>query len=117
MYTMVLSILHRASGLFLSACSLLLVWWLVAAANGADAYAAATRVFASLPIRIVLALALAAYWYHFFAGIRHLAWDAGFGFEKSDARRSGRVVVLSAVVACVLTLVLTPAGRWLAGAS
>jgi succinate dehydrogenase / fumarate reductase cytochrome b subunit len=115
LYTMVLSILHRASGLFLSACSLLLVYWLVAAALGTDAYAAVARVFASLPLRILLALALAAYWYHFFAGMRHLAWDAGYGFEKREARRSGRIVVLLAAVAFGLTLLLTPAGRWLAG--
>ena len=44
MYTMVLSILHRASGLFLSACSLLLVAWLVAVAAGPAAYATAGRV-------------------------------------------------------------------------
>ena len=116
MYTMVLSILHRAAGLFLSACSLLLVAWLVAAANGTGAYAAVTRLFASLPLRIVLGLALAAFWYHFFAGIRHLAWDAGFGFEKPDARRSGRIVVVCTALAFALTLLLSPAGRWLAGA-
>lgn len=116
LYTLVLSILHRASGMFLSASSVLLVAWLVAAASGADAFAAVTGLFASLPLRIVLALVLAAYWYHFFAGIRHLAWDAGHGFEKADARRSGKIVVLCAALAFALTLLLSPAGRWLAGA-
>lgn len=115
MYTMVLSGLHRMSGMYLSASSLLLIFWLVAAARGPDAYAATTRVFASLPVRVVLALALAAYWYHFFAGIRHLAWDAGLGFEKRQARRSGLIIVLLAAVAFATTLLLTPAGRWLAG--
>jgi succinate dehydrogenase / fumarate reductase cytochrome b subunit len=115
MYTMVLSILHRASGLFLSACSLLFVAWLVAVAAGPAAYATAGRVFSSLAVRLVLALALAAFWYHLFAGIRHLAWDMGFGFEKSSARKSAAVVMVCAAGALAATLFLTPAWRWLTG--
>jgi succinate dehydrogenase / fumarate reductase cytochrome b subunit len=115
MYTMVLSILHRASGLFLSVCGFLFVGWLLAAALGPKAYACATAFFTSLALRIVLALALAAFWYHLFAGIRHLAWDAGYGFEKRAARRSGRLMFACAVVAFAATLVFTPAGRFVAG--
>ena len=115
MYTTVLSILHRASGLYLSACGFLLVAWLFAAALGPEAHACLASFFSSLPMRVVLALALAAFWYHLFAGLRHLAWDAGFGFEKRAARLSGRLMVAAAIVAFVATLVLTPAGRFLAG--
>lgn len=115
MYTMVLSILHRASGLFLSGCALLFVGWMLAAALGPEAYACASAILAGLPMRIVLALALAAFWYHLFAGIRHLAWDAGYGFEKRTARRSGRFVVAFAAAALAATLAFTPAGRFLAG--
>jgi succinate dehydrogenase / fumarate reductase cytochrome b subunit len=117
MYTMVLSILHRASGLWLSACAFLFVGWMLAAALGPAAHARASAVFSSLPMRVVLALALAAFWYHLFAGIRHLAWDAGMGFEKSAARLSGRIVVVLATAAFLVTLFLTPAGRFLAGAT
>lgn len=114
-YTMVLSILHRMSGLALSASALLLVAWLVAAARGADGYAAASRFFASLPVRLVLAAAMMAFWYHLFAGLRHLAWDAGFGFERSAARKSGWAVVALAVLATILTMSL--AWRHFAGSS
>lgn len=117
MYTMVLSILHRASGLWLSACGFLFVAWLAAAALGTEAYACLIGVFSSLPVRLLLALGLAAFWYHFFAGLRHLAWDAGFGFEKATARRSGRIIVLLATLAFLATAFLTPAGRFLAGAA
>ena len=115
MYTTVLSILHRASGVYLSACGLLFVAWVAAAALGPDAYACATNFLSTLPMRVVLALALAAFWYHLFAGIRHLAWDAGFGFEKKAARVSGYLVVALAAAAFVATLLLTPAGRFLVG--
>jgi succinate dehydrogenase / fumarate reductase cytochrome b subunit len=115
MYTMVLSGLHRMSGLYLSACACLFVGWILAVALGPAAYGCATRFFSSLPMRIVLALGLAAFWYHLFAGIRHLAWDAGFGFEKRTARRSGLFMFACAFLAFALTLALTPAGRFFAG--
>lgn len=115
MYTMVLSILHRASGLYLSACAFLFVGWMLAAALGPEAHACAQAFLSSLPMRLVLAVALAAFWYHLFAGIRHLAWDAGFGFEKRTARRSGRVMFVLAAAAFAATLAFTPAGRFVAG--
>jgi succinate dehydrogenase cytochrome b subunit len=116
MYTMLLSILHRASGLVLSGAGFLYVAWLAAAALGSESYERAARCLSSLPMRLVIALALAAFWYHLFAGLRHLAWDAGLGFEKPAARRSGAAVVALAAAAFVATLLLTPAGRFLAGA-
>ena len=115
MYTMVLSILHRASGLLLSATGFLFVAWLASAALGPDAYACVAGFLSGGPMRIALALALAAFWYHLFAGLRHLAWDAGHGFEKKAARRSGAAVVLLAAVAFAATLLLSPAGRFLTG--
>lgn len=115
MYTMVLSILHRASGLWLSATGFVFVAWLASAAMGAESYACVTRMLSTVPMRIALALSLAAFWYHLFAGLRHLAWDAGYGFEKKAARGSGAIVVLLAAAAFALTLFLSPAGRFLAG--
>jgi succinate dehydrogenase / fumarate reductase cytochrome b subunit len=115
MYTMVLSILHRASGLWLSVTAFAFVAWLAAAALGPEAYARSAAVLSGPPMRAALALSLAAFWYHLFAGLRHLAWDAGYGFEKKAARRSGAVVVLLAAAAFAATLLLSPAGRFLAG--
>lgn len=113
--TTVLSGLHRISGLILTLSSPLLVAWLVAAACGADAYAAASRFFGSWPLRIVLAGLIGAFWYHLFNGLRHLAWDLGWGFEARAARASGVAVVLLAAAAFAATLALTPAWRWLWG--
>ena len=109
----VLSGLHRIMGVALSLSSLLLAAWLVAVARGPQAYAMATRFFASLPVRLVLAGAVVAFWYHLFAGLRHLAWDAGLGFEKSAARKSGLAIVALAVLASTATLAL--AWRFFAG--
>lgn len=115
-FTTVLSGLHRITGLLLTAGSLVLVAWLAAVAGGPRSYATAGGVFASWPVRILLAGALAVFWYHLFNGIRHLVWDAGFGFDRRSARRSGALVLLLAALAFGATLALTPAWRWLLGA-
>lgn len=115
MYTMVLSGLHRMSGMYLSACAFLFAGWMLAAALGPKAYACAVACFSTLPMRLVLFLALCAFWYHLFAGLRHLTWDLGYGFEKRAARASGALVVLLAATAVAASLFLTPAGRFLAG--
>lgn len=112
-FTTVLSGLHRITGLLLTASSLVLVAWLVAAACGPDSYDAIFSLLASWPVRVLLAGALAVFWYHLFNGIRHLAWDAGFGFDRRAARLSGALVVLFAALAFAATIALTPAWRWL----
>jgi succinate dehydrogenase / fumarate reductase, cytochrome b subunit len=106
MYTMVLSISHRISGVFQSIGMLLLVYWLVAAASGAGAYATAARLFGNPLVRLLIAGWIVAFWFHLFAGIRHLVWDAGYGFEKHTARRSGRFVVVLTALASLFTLAL-----------
>src|SRR5687767_3331444 len=81
-YTMALSILHRATGLLLSAGLLLLIAWLAALAAGPGAYDTFAAFAASWPVRVVLALLLVAFCYHFANGIRHLVWDTGRGLER-----------------------------------
>ena len=105
-FTMLLSGLHRISGVALSASSLLLVGWLVAAARGPVAYATAMRLLSCLPVRLVLAGTLIAFWYHLFNGLRHLAWDAGLGFDKAATRNSGWAVVALTTLASISTLAL-----------
>jgi succinate dehydrogenase / fumarate reductase cytochrome b subunit len=106
MYTMVLSISHRISGVFQSVGMLLLAYWLVAAASGADAYATAAKLFGSPLVKLAIVGWIVAFWFHLFAGLRHLVWDAGYGFEKRTARRSARLVVVLASLASLFTLAL-----------
>ena len=113
-YTMTLSILHRLSGIALFVALIGAVYWLVAAAGGASSYAAAMGLLASLPFKFLIAIALLALCYHFCNGLRHLAWDAGLGFERLQARRSAVVVVvvtLLAAVALMYALFSAGAGR------
>jgi succinate dehydrogenase / fumarate reductase, cytochrome b subunit len=97
-YTMALSFLHRATGCAMSVGLLLLTYWLVAAATGADAYAKAQQCFAHPLVRVLLIGFSFSFFYHLLNGVRHLVWDVGHGFEKKTARMSGWIAFLGAVV-------------------
>ncbi len=80
--TMAQSILHRVTGVALSAGAILLVAWLVAAAGPSDFYATVQAVVGSPFGLLILFGFTAALFFHLANGLRHLAWDAIFGFEK-----------------------------------
>lgn len=101
--TSVMSITHRISGVFLSLGTIMLLYWLVAAAVGPDAYADAQRCFAAWPTQILLLGWTFAFFYHLSNGIRHLFWDAGMGFALTSAYRSGYLVIATAVIMTALT--------------
>ena len=109
---MATSILHRATGIALAIGTVFLVWWLVAAAMGEQAYALAQWFFGSWLGVIFLFGWCFSFFYHLCNGIRHLVWDAGYGFEKPDAYRNSVVVIAAAVI---LTLVAFAAGMMARG--
>ncbi|MBU3671315.1 MAG: succinate dehydrogenase, cytochrome b556 subunit [Sinobacteraceae bacterium] len=112
-YTMATSILHRITGVVLSAGLLVLVWWLLAAAGDAEGYAGVAAILGSGPMQVLLAGWVIAFVYHLCNGIRHLSWDLGYGLEKTEARRSARWVVIATVL---ISLALLYAGFVLRGA-
>lgn len=106
--TMTLSILHRATGVALAAGTILLISLLLALAAGPGPYAS-VRGFCASPFGMFLLLGWTwSLCFHLCNGIRHLAWDAGWGFEIPRAYLTGwTVVVVSAILtaliwACVL---------------
>jgi succinate dehydrogenase / fumarate reductase cytochrome b subunit len=100
--SMALSILHRITGVALGAGTLLLTWWLVAAAVSDQAFATAQWFIGSAFGLLLLFGWSLALVFHFYSGIRHLAWDAGFGFESQDYNTSGWAVVIATGVTTVL---------------
>lgn len=104
--TSVLSIFHRITGVGLAVGTLLLVWWLVAAATS-DASYASVSVFMRSPLGYLLLFGwTGALWFHFFAGIRYLFWDAGYGFELPRVHSTGKLVLIATVVLTVLTWIV-----------
>ena len=104
--TSALSIAHRISGTAWSAGTLLLVWWLAAAATGEDAFATAQWFLSSYFGLLVLFGLTVATWYHTLAGVRHLIWDAGHGFEIPTVYRTGWLVLIGTVILTLCTWVL-----------
>ena len=100
--TSALSILHRLTGIALSVGSILLAWWLIAVTAGGQVFAA-THAFIASPIGVVLLfLWSVAFFYHLCNGVRHLAWDAGYGFELRQAFLGSYAVLAATVVLTVL---------------
>ncbi|RDW12323.1 succinate dehydrogenase, cytochrome b556 subunit [Paracoccus thiocyanatus] len=100
------SILTRITGHALVAGILLITWWLVAAVTSPGAFAAADWVVRSWLGFIVLTGSMWALWYHLLAGLRHLAYDAGYGLEIRQAQQSSRALIAGSVVLAVLTLIV-----------
>jgi len=94
----ILSILHRATGVFLSLGSLLLVWWLMSVAQGEAGFNNANAVVGSIIGQLILFGFSFALFFHLSNGIRHLFWDAGLGFELPTVARSSVVVIMSAAI-------------------
>lgn len=104
--TMVTSVTHRATGIALGAGALLLAWWLIAIASGPEAYGTVSAFLSSWFGRLVLFGFTWALFYHLCNGIRHLAWDAGMGFELPAMRKSGVTVIIASVVLTVITWII-----------
>jgi succinate dehydrogenase / fumarate reductase cytochrome b subunit len=96
--TMAMSILHRASGIVLSLSAFGLALWLVAVAQGGEAYERVAALLYSVPGKVAMFGASLALVYHLLNGIRHLLWDAGWGFEIPQVYRSGYTVAALTVV-------------------
>jgi succinate dehydrogenase / fumarate reductase cytochrome b subunit len=101
---MSLSILHRITGCAAAVGFLLFVWWLMALASGPYAYASAMDALRSPVAKLLLVGFAFSFIYHFCNGIRHLVWDTGRGLERAQARRSGAVVIVSALLLTALVI-------------
>ena len=101
--TMTMSILHRASGIALSVGSIVLAWWLTAAAVGGEYYTWVADILGSPVGLVFLAGWSLAFFYHLGNGIRHLLWDAGIGFEIPAVYKTGWTVIVLVVIATAVT--------------
>jgi len=100
---MVLSILHRASGVALGAGTLLLAWWLITLAAGPDQYAQFQICLHSIIGKIILFTFTLALMFHLCNGIRHLFWDKGLGLDIETTQRTNVLVLLGMVAFTLLS--------------
>src|SRR3954466_7345172 len=104
--TSVLSITHRATGIALSVGTLLLVWWLLAAANGPEAFSSVSAFVGSwFGILLLLGWTWSLF-YHLLAGLRHLVWDAGYALELPQVELGGWIVVGGSIGLTILAWIV-----------
>ncbi len=94
---MAISILHRITGVALAVGAVLMVVIFVSVAAGPESYKSIHIMLTNNVGKTFLILWTFALFLHLFNGIRHLVWDAGYGFEKITTRNSGIVVILASI--------------------
>ena len=104
--TSLLSITHRFTGIALAIGAMFFTYWLLSAAYGADKFALAQVLFRSWIGQLILWGFTFSLFYHLANGIRHLAWDAGWGYELDKLRISGWLVLLFSGSMTILTLLI-----------
>lgn len=96
--TSMLSIAHRGTGFALWLGAMAFTYWLTAAVYGPEAFERAQVFMASWIGRLLLFGWTMCLFYHLANGIRHVAWDYGWGFELGQLRKTGVIVISVAVV-------------------
>ena len=95
---MAISILHRITGVALAIGAVLMVVILISVAAGPESYETIGALLENKIGKVFLFLWTFALFLHLFNGIRHLFWDAGYGFEKGTTTKSGVLVILATIV-------------------
>lgn len=101
-----ISIVHRGTGAFLTMGTIVLVWWLIALAGGEQTFSVAQEFMGGFFGKLILFGWSFALFFHLSNGIRHLVWDAGYGFEKSEVEKSSYIVLGASGALTVLVWVV-----------
>ncbi len=102
MLTMMMSIIHRATGAALYFGTFLVVWWLVALASGPDYFNYVQNIAGSWFGRLVLFGYTWALVHHALGGLRHLIWDTGRGFELNRVELMARLNLAGSIIITVV---------------
>lgn len=109
--TMAMSILHRITGAALYFGTLLVAWWLIAAATSQSYFEFVNGIFGSWFGRIVLLGYTWALVHHLLGGIRHLVWDTGYGIEKRTSTIYAHATWIGSVVITILIWIIAYMAR------
>jgi succinate dehydrogenase cytochrome b subunit len=109
--TMATSIVHRMTGVALAGGTLVVAWWLVAAAGGPEAYDYFRNIIAMPISQIILFGFVWSLAYHLVNGVRHLAWDFGYGFNVPTTNKTGILVFALSLLLAAGAFVLAWIGK------
>lgn len=110
--TMAMSVLHRITGAALYLGTVLLAWWLVAAASSEHYFNFVNQLFATHLGRLILLGYTWALFHHMLGGIRHLIWDTGIGLGKNAIDKLGWATLILSLALTIATWML---GYWARG--
>ena len=96
--TSVLSILHRITGVIIALGAIVISLWIESVARGDPWYGSLSDLLVSPLGKILMIIWTLCTAYHLCNGIRHLAWDIGYGFEIPQVYRTGKLVVVFAII-------------------
>jgi len=103
--TSLMSITHRASGVFLSVVGApLLLWFLIAVSNGPEAYDAMLVCLGGWLGTLAVAASILCLSFHLLNGIRHLVWDTGRALDIKTAYTAGWLVLAGTIVLTAILL-------------
>ena len=106
MLTMMMSIVHRITGIALYVGTLLMAWWLIATASGPGAYATLQAFTSSWIGRVVVFGYTWALLHHMLGGIRHLIWDLGYGFGPSEREWLTRAALFGSITLTIVVWII-----------
>ena len=102
----ILSILHRISGVALSISLLVIIGFFTSLIFGQGAFGVFSDYFNSIIGKLIMFFSICGVWYHFFAGIRHLFWDMGYGFNLKLVKLSSYFILLLTFVFILISLLI-----------
>lgn len=111
MLTMTMSIVHRLTGTALFFATVLLAWWLIAAAAGPAYFEFVDGLLTSIIGRIVLLSITWALVHHALGGIKHLVWDIGRGFELETIEKLAKGSLVLSIALTIVVWVIAYAVR------
>ena len=111
--TAVVSITHRATGVFLSLGMILLVVFLLAVAQGEESFAWVHSFLQSVVGRLFLWAWIYSLLFHLVHGFRHLIWDTGHGFERETLNRLAVYEIFASLLLLIMMLFSVPFKPWM----
>lgn len=103
---MTMSIVHRITGCALYFGTLLVAWWLTAAAGPQSYFDFVNSIFGSWFGQLVLLGYTWALMHHMLGGVRHLVWDTGAGLEKHTASKIAWATLVGSAILTILIWVI-----------
>jgi succinate dehydrogenase cytochrome b subunit len=105
--TGIISIIHRMTGVLLSAGLIFFVYIISAVAGGATTYTAMQALMSAWLIKLIYWGFIYALFFHLCHGVRHLIWDAGKGFDRDTLNRYALIEMGGSLVLTLITLLFT----------